>query len=300
MRFLLTGDIRKNGIRGILWLFVVFIIIYWISNIILFLINFRESLNSLEFSFAAMTEEIHVNIFMNSLLFLCLLPFVIYSGIRIYLKFLIIIASFSSIIFDVLAGLIVSVYGASLLTLKIASFSLKNIVLLINIIIFIKYIYRCEKENNNRLKGLFNLLIILFAISNILFIFSNVLAHHKIGFTADRMVEYYLGSKEKFIRPKTFHGILQIFNTHIIASSLYLFALSHFLLLVNHKLSIFLSALMFLSGLLNFISPFFIKYLSAWFLYMKFISFWIMQLSMMISSGILLAKPVDWRYWNEG
>lgn len=295
MRFLLTGELKSNSsIRLILWFFIIFVILYWIFSILFFVTNYRESLIVEQLSFASVIEEIHVNIFFNSMLLLCLLSIIIHSKIRNTFKQYIIIGSFLSLLFDCLSSLIVFGYGESFLFIKILSFFLKKIILMINIIVCILYLLNGIREENNASKGLFKNMIILFAIFNIFFVLSNILSHIKLGFSVNEISEYYLGNKEKFIRAKTFSGILKIFNFHTVASSIYLLALSHFLLLMECRYSEVVNIAIFSSALVNFISPFFIRYVYAVFSYLKLFSFYIMQLCILISSMILFIKSFKW------
>ncbi len=302
MRFLLTGELKSESrIRLILWFFIIFVILHWISSILFFIINYRESLIAEQLSFASVIEEIHMNIFFNSMLLLCLLSIVIHSKIRNTFKPYIIIGSFLSLLLDCLSSLILLGYGESFLFIKILSFFLYKGILMINIIICILYLLNDFKEENNRSKGLFEKMIISFAIFNIFFVLSNILSHMKLGFAADEISEYYLGNKERFIRAKTFSGILKIFNFHAVASSIYLMALSHFLLLTEYTYSGLIIMAIFSSALVNFISPFFIRYVSAAFSYLKLFSFYIMQLCMLISSMVLFIESFKWERsgWEE-
>lgn len=294
MRFLLTGELKSDSrIRLILWFFIIFVILHWISSILFFIINYRESLIAEQLSFASVIEEIHMNIFLNSMLLLCLLSIVIHSKIRNAFKIYIIIGSFLSLLLDCLSSLILLECGESFSFIKILSFFLNRIFLMINIIVCFLYLLN-DLTGNNTSKGLFNKMIILFAIFNIFFVLSNILSHKKLGFAANEISEYYLGNKEKFIRAKTLSGILRIFNFHTVASSVYLVALSHFLYLTECRYSGLIIMAIFSSALANFISPFIIRYVFAGFSYVKLFSFYIMQLCMLISCVVLFIKSFKW------
>ena len=81
-----------------------------------------------------------------------------------------------------------------------------------------------------KLSILYYLAFILLLITSAIMLFEN-----KIGFSATSILEYYLGSEEKFIPSKGYIGVLKIILPHIFVFGLLSMVLLHFLVFTKHK-----------------------------------------------------------------
>jgi hypothetical protein len=116
----------------------------------------------------------------------------------------------------------------------------------------------------------------------------------KIGISANQVLEYYLGSEERFIPKKTSLGILKISLPHIFAYGLITMVLLHFLFFTAYKegrqVGILLQ-LMFLSASVEIASPLFMVEGYEFFAYIKLISFFMFN-SLIVYAALLLLYDV--------
>ena len=138
--------------------------------------------------------------------------------------------------------------------------------------------------------------IIYFLAFSLLLMFSGaMLFEHKIGFSVQEVSNYYLGSEEKFINPKTGSGILKTILPHIFAFGLFIMVILHFLVFTKKrdsksvKLLIFLT---FISALLELAFPFGIINGMEFFAYLKLLSFGVFELLILYSSWLLFRSIV--------
>jgi len=102
----------------------------------------------------------------------------------------------------------------------------------------------------------------------------------KLGFSVDAILEYYLGNEEKFIAKKTWGGILKIILAHVFTFGLLSMVLLHFLIFTKFKHTKTLQKtiiLLFLSGALEILSPFFIINGFIVFAYIKLVSLFVFE-----------------------
>lgn len=114
---------------------------------------------------------------------------------------------------------------------------------------------------------LFSLLLILSAV---------MLFEHKIGFSYNSVLDYYIGNEDKFIPAQSAAGILKIVLPHIFVFGLFVMVLLHFLVftdLKSRRVFLILIYVTFITALLDIFTPFMI--ISGWsfFAYIKILSF---------------------------
>lgn len=114
---------------------------------------------------------------------------------------------------------------------------------------------------------LFSLLLILSAV---------MLFEHKIGFSYNSVLDYYIGNEDKFIPAQSAAGILKIVLPHIFVFGLFAMVLLHFLVftdLKSRRVFLILIYVTFITALLEIFTPFMI--ISGWsfFVYIKILSF---------------------------
>ncbi len=122
---------------------------------------------------------------------------------------------------------------------------------------------------------------------------SLLLFEKKIGFSISSVLEYYLGSQEKFLVEKSWSTILKIILPHIFAFGLFFMVVLHFLLFSKHRTSkLFrnLSYSIFFMGFLEIFSPYFIIMGLEFFAYVKLISFISLELLLLYTFWLLLSS----------
>lgn len=80
---------------------------------------------------------------------------------------------------------------------------------------------------------LLQLIIVLFVVYVAALWLTNALLYfNKMSLTYASVTEYYLGSEEKFLQPRTYQGMLEISHFHLFAMGLLLLTLTHLMLFV--------------------------------------------------------------------
>jgi len=117
----------------------------------------------------------------------------------------------------------------------------------------------------------------------------------KIGFSYESVLHYYTGNEATFTPAKSYNGLLKIILPHILAFGLFIMAVLHFLIFTkkrNTKELQFLIYLSFMSAFLELFSPFFILWGFNFFVYIKIISFFLFQFTMLYALFILFKSIV--------
>lgn len=139
-------------------------------------------------------------------------------------------------------------------------------------------------------------IVYLLAFSLLLLISGVLLFEHKIGFSINGILEYYLGSEEKFIAAKSLGGILKIVLPHIFAFGLFAMVILHFFIFTKHRYKRgikILIYLMFASAFLEIFSPFFIVFGLVFFAYIKMVSFILLDALVIYSAWLLFQSIID-------
>lgn len=142
----------------------------------------------------------------------------------------------------------------------------------------------------------YKLSILYFLLFSLLLISSAVmLFEHKIGFSFNGVLEYYIGNEEKFIPAKNSSAILKLILPHIFVFGLFIMVLMHFLVFTQHrdkKSTIFLIYLTFITAILELSTPFFIIEGFEFFVYLKILSFFLFLALIVYISWLLLHSIV--------
>jgi len=121
--------------------------------------------------------------------------------------------------------------------------------------------------------------IIYFAIFTLLlFISGYMIFELKIGFEAQRALNYYIGDKELFVATKTNSGILKLALAHIFGFALLSMVVLHFLIFTKFRNRVFVKILLYtilFAQFFEIFSPFLIINISEIFIYLKIFSFFI-------------------------
>jgi len=292
MRFFLNGDLKIKPVKIAIIIFLIFIILFWIANVLHFWLKFDFSINRIEHYFfgdqdfpetipiANILEETHINLFIVGVLFLCLSALIIYSKITDFIKtYFIIYLALSSLLY---AGsdLIIIQLGRDFSSLKLYAF----IIYQINILLSILISFKVNDHNSNR-KKLLSLIIFIFAFFNLIFVTINFFTYsEKIGLSFNNTLEYYLGNADKFIKGKTISGLMLISTMHFIPMAIYIFTLLHFIFILNERYNITLTVLTFISAFFDNVSGFLIILYSKYFSYLKLLSFITLEVLLILCS----------------
>lgn len=295
MRFIISGDVRKKKhlYWGILF-FSFFSLLFWINNFIYYYINFGFDYDSLfkyyftdvefpeKISLKQVSENVHINLFLNGFLILITLSIVNIFDFKKEFKFLITVLTFVSGLFYSLSDLFIYILNGYIF-LKPLSFFVFQIFLGINIFFIF---YGLFKKNSNPYVKNLKAIIGFFSFFMLIFFFINLFVfYQKIGFCFDCIKVYYLGDSENYIKPKTFEGVFKTFYPHLLTMAFLSFTLLHFLLFssVNKFFSVVLGVCAFIFSFLDNFSPFLIMFVDEIFIYLKILSFFALEIVFIIS-----------------
>lgn len=123
----------------------------------------------------------------------------------------------------------------------------------------------------------------------------------RMGLTPSSVTDYYLGNEEKFLQPRSIHGLIETLHFHAFAMGMLLMTLTHLLLFVplpyrTKGLGIGIS---FAAGLLSEMSGWCVRFLHPGFAWLKIASFLLLEavlLWLMVSVAIALLRrsPSDY------
>jgi len=132
-------------------------------------------------------------------------------------------------------------------------------------------------------------IVLFFLFYCFAFWLTNFGLYMEMGLNYQGVVEHYLGSPEKFTRPKSIRGLMEVSHFHLFAMGIFLVSLMHLLLFVpvNGLLKMVLIVAAFTSAFLDEASGWLIVFVSPSFAYMKIASFVILQVSLITT--IILA-----------
>lgn len=142
--------------------------------------------------------------------------------------------------------------------------------------------------SKNRLLQTIIVLFVLYV--GILWISNALLYFHKMNLTYASVVEYYLGSEEKFLQPRSYQGMLEISHFHFFAMGMLLLTLTHLILFVPipPQYKPFLIVWSFLSAVCNEGSNWLVRFVHPLFAYFKIASFLSLEISLAVLMGLSL------------
>lgn len=123
---------------------------------------------------------------------------------------------------------------------------------------------------------LLQLIIVLFVVYvAILWLTNALLYFQKMGLTYASVTEYYLGSEEKFLPPRSYQGMLEITHFHLFAMGILLLTLTHLMLFVplRSQLKPWFIAVPFSAALLDEGSGWLVRFVHPLFAYCKIAGF---------------------------
>lgn len=142
--------------------------------------------------------------------------------------------------------------------------------------------------SRNRLLQLIVLLYLLFVVG--LWVTNAALYFGKMGLTPGSVVEYYLGSEERFLNPRSARAMLEIAHFHLFAMGILLLVLTHVALFVPvaNGTKLVLIVVPFASALVDEGSGWLVRFVHPGFAWLKIAGFLSLQASLAALVGVSL------------
>lgn len=134
-----------------------------------------------------------------------------------------------------------------------------------------------------RRQSMLNTIVLMFlAYIALLWISNGMMYFHKMGLTADSVVEYYLGSEAKFTQPRSYQSLLEITHFHLFAMGMLAVTLTHLVLFANVSagFKIWLSGITYASAIADELAGWLVRFVHPLFAYFKIASFLSLELSL--------------------
>lgn len=127
--------------------------------------------------------------------------------------------------------------------------------------------------SKNRLLQLIILCFIAYVA--VLWLTNALLYFQKMGLTYASVTEYYLGSEEKFLPPRSYQGMLEISHFHLFAMGILLLTLTHLMLFVPLRPEVkpWFVVIPFTAALLDESGGWLVRFVHPFFAYVKIASF---------------------------
>lgn len=153
-----------------------------------------------------------------------------------------------------------------------------------------RYVVTGEWTRNHLLKAIvscFLAYVLLLWCSNFAMYFA------KMTLSPQSVVEYYLGSEERFLQPRTLQGMLEILHFHSFAMGILLLTLTHLLLFVpiSMRVKAWGICTAFLAGIGDELSGWAVRFAHPGFAWMK-IGFFVLLQAVLLWLMILVARAL--------
>ncbi|MFN3871216.1 MAG: hypothetical protein ACK4MW_07030 [Aquificaceae bacterium] len=303
MRFFISSHIKRNKpLYYSVILFLVFALIFWIASWIHFYTKYGFSKENLvkyffidpEFpervSLAQISEDFHIGIFIHGVMLITLFSLLNITHWKPKVKLALIFLTSLFMLFYLLSDFII--LSPSLVLLKLISFLLYQVAYLFLILMVFLGIFRDETKQD---QGFLRLVVFVFSVLSLFFIASNFLNFYtKMGFSLQGVTDYFLGNPELFIRKKSFDGVFKVFYPHLIAMAIYSLIHAHLLPFagLSKNKSLLFGVSIFLFSFLDNLSSLVLLYMGYPIAYLKLLSFFLLQVSLLTSSLILLRSSL--------
>jgi hypothetical protein len=150
-----------------------------------------------------------------------------------------------------------------------------------------RFVITGEWARNRPLQIIIVLFVVFIAI---LWLTNALLFFNKMGLSYTAVTEYYLGSEEKFLQPRSYQGMLEVSHFHFFAMGLLLLTLTHLMLFVplspEHKPWFII--LPFTSALVDEGSGWLVRFVHPGFAYLKIVGFLSLEVSLAVLMGLSL------------
>lgn len=159
MRFFISSDLKRNELlRLIVLLTLVFFILLWITNILLYLqvgFNYESIVQYYRGSeenfrpprsYLGMLEEAHFHLFSMAIILVTLTHLVLFTSLNGVVKLILIVSSYLSALGDISGGFLVRYFSPEFAYFKLASFAVLQISLAAMIFVIIYYLFSSSKS----------------------------------------------------------------------------------------------------------------------------------------------------------
>lgn len=310
MKFCAKGNSGRNRLLSrVLWCYLLFILFYWASGFVFFYDKFSFSPEGVAryffgtpafpeiISLMQLVQDSHIQIVTIGILLLTLSAFILDNGLPTGLKSALTVFSFISAAFEVASGYLVYYLGRDFAFVRLVSFFIFQTILLCMLILSAANLLKKERRTDSGdipRPNWWRFIVVPFAFLNVLFVIVTAFFFlGKIGQTPADISLYYLGDISKFTRPKTFSGLFEISYAHLLPVPLYLAALLHFLSFTRFRGRAVLAFLVIFSAAGDIVAGYFVRFLSADLSYMKLLPFWVLEISLFVTSLALIRYPPD-------
>ncbi len=102
----------------------------------------------------------------------------------------------------------------------------------------------------------------------------------KLGFSYESVVDYFRGSEERYMQPRSLQGLLEVSHFHLFAMGILMLTMTHLILFVpfSIKTKMFYICAAFSSAFLDEASGWLIRFVAPEFAWLKLISFSALQI----------------------
>jgi len=151
----------------------------------------------------------------------------------------------------------------------------------------VRFVITGEMTRNRLLQTIVVLYSVYVAL---LWVTNAALYFEKMGLGYDSVVEYYRGSEEHFLNPRSAQGMLEISHFHLFAMGMLLLVLTHLVLFVplRNRVKAFLITAPFAAALLDEGAGWLVRFVSPWFAWAKIAGFLALQTSLAVLVGLSL------------
>jgi len=142
---------------------------------------------------------------------------------------------------------------------------------------------------------LLNTIVLMFlAYIALLWVSNGMMYFHKMGLNPASVVEYYLGSEEKFTQPKSYQSLLEVTHFHLFAMGMLAVTLTHLLLFtpLAVSLKVWLTGLTFASAVADEIAGWLVRFVHPAFAWFKVGAFLTLEFSLAVMLIVVSASLI--------
>ena len=132
---------------------------------------------------------------------------------------------------------------------------------------------------------LLQIIVVFYALYVIGVWLTNALLYFsKMSLSASSVIDYYLGSEEKFLSPRSYQGLLEVSHFHLFAMGMLLLVLTHLILFVplRNGTKAWLIIVPFLSAILDESAGWLVRFVNPNFAYLKIAGFVLLEASLAV------------------
>jgi hypothetical protein len=143
-------------------------------------------------------------------------------------------------------------------------------------------------------QSILNTIVLLFlGYVALLWVSNGMMYFHKMGLNPASVVEYYLGSEQRFTQPKSYQSLLEVTHFHLFSMGLLVLTLAHLLLFtpLANQIKIWLSVWTFASAIADEAAGWLVRFVDpafAWFKIGAFLSLELSLFSLLVLVGASL------------